>query len=107
MEGRLTRDAGRVFNSSFITPHSSFLHGRAADLTASNEEWACVARRTPFEVVLGEALASRGIDPDCFCPADDLVARRVLEEYGAMFVAAESVVVPAVCIFTSEEELLA
>ena len=76
-------------------------------MTASNEEWACVARRTPFEVVLGEALASRGIDPDCFCPADDLVARRVLEEYGAMFVAAESVAVPAVCIFTIEEELLA
>jgi hypothetical protein len=76
-------------------------------LTASNEERACAARRTPFEVVLGEALASRGIDPDGFCPADDLVARRVLEEYGAMFVAAQSVVVPAVCIFTSEEELLA
>src|SRR5215207_8049217 len=99
-----------ILSPDFRLPTPSFHHllqGRVADLTASNEERACAARRAPFQEALGEALARRGIDPEAFCPADDLVARRVLEEYGAMFVAAESVSVPAVCIFTNEEELLA
>ena len=76
-------------------------------MTASNEERACAARRSPFDAALCEALARRGLDLESFCPADDPVARRVLEEYGAMFVAAESVSVPAVCVFASEDEVLA
>lgn len=38
------------------------------------------------------------------CGAGGL-ARRLLEEYGAMYVAAESVRVPPVCVFSSEEEV--
>lgn len=76
-------------------------------MTASNEERACAPRRAPFAVALGEALERRGVDLESFCPASDPVARRVLEEYGAMFVAAETVSLPPVCVFTSEEEVLA
>jgi hypothetical protein len=41
---------------------------------------------------------------DGFCPASDTVSRRVLEEYGAMFVA-EGVSLPRVCVFESGEEV--
>ena len=58
----------------------------------------------PFYVALGRALARRGVSLDDFCPADDAVARRVLEEYGAMFVA-EGVSLPPTCVFGSEEEV--
>ena len=37
---------------------------------------------------------------------DNRVALRVLEEYGAMFVASEEVLVPPVCMFKSSEEVL-
>ena len=58
----------------------------------------------PFLDALGRALARRGVSLEEFCPADDAVARRVLEEYGAMFVA-EGVRVPPVCVFESAEEV--
>lgn len=41
---------------------------------------------------------------ECFCPAGDALARRVLEEYGAMFVA-EGVRLPPVCVFETEDEV--
>jgi hypothetical protein len=41
---------------------------------------------------------------ECFCPAGDALTRRVLEEYGAMFVA-EGVSLPPVCVFETEEEV--
>ena len=58
----------------------------------------------PFLGALGRALARRGVSLEEFCRADDAVARRVLEEYGAMFVA-EGVRLPRVCVFESEEEV--
>lgn len=39
------------------------------------------------------------------CPPGDEVARRVLEDYGAMFVAGTEVTPPPKCVFTSEEEV--
>ena len=44
------------------------------------------------------------MDLECFCPAGDALARRVLEEYGAMFIA-EGVSLPPVCVFETEEEV--
>jgi hypothetical protein len=41
---------------------------------------------------------------ECFCPAGDALGRRVLEEYGAMFVA-EGVRLPPVCVFETEDEV--
>lgn len=64
------------------------------------------AKRTPFEVALGRSLKRHGVRLEEFCCKGDAVARRVLEEYGAMFVASTRVRVPPVCIFTSEEEVL-
>jgi hypothetical protein len=57
---------------------------------------------SPFHAALGRALGRRGLSLDKFCPAGDTLTRRVLEEYGAMFVA-EGVALPDVCVFESEE----
>lgn len=60
------------------------------------------AEGSPFHAALGRALARRGLSLETFCPAGDVLTRRVLEEYGAMFVA-EGVALPDACVLESEE----
>jgi hypothetical protein len=67
---------------------------KADDFTAS-----------PFYAALERALKARGARPEELCDADDIVERRLLTEYGAMFVCADSVRVPRVLTFRSEEEV--
>ena len=64
------------------------------------------ALAAPFYAALREALERRKLKLENVCPPSDRVARRVLEEYGAIFIATEKVLVPPVCIFTSEEDVL-
>jgi hypothetical protein len=59
---------------------------------------------SPFHAALGRALARRGLSLERFCPAGDTLTRRVLEEYGSMFVA-EGVALPEACVFESEESV--
>ena len=59
----------------------------------------------PFYEVLAKALKKRKTSLETICPPGDAVARRVLEEYGAMFVAGNKVMPPPVCVFTSEEQV--
>jgi hypothetical protein len=63
-----------------------------------------VERRAPFEAALERALERHGISLDCFGTGGDEVSRRMLAEYGAMFVA-EGVRLPPVCLFEDEEEV--
>src|SRR6266436_1502818 len=58
---------------------------------------------SPFYVTLDRALRLRGTSIEDICPPDDPVARRVLHDYGAMFVVADSVSPPPLCVFTSED----
>jgi hypothetical protein len=58
---------------------------------------------SPFYVTLDRALRQRGTSIEDICPSDDPVARRVLHDYGAMFVGADNVLPPSLCVFTSEE----
>ena len=60
------------------------------------------AEGSPFHAALGRALGRRGLSLERFCPAGDTLTRRVLEEYGAMFVA-EGVALPDACVLESEE----
>jgi hypothetical protein len=60
--------------------------------------------RGPFETALARALERRGMSLDCFGPAGDQVSRRMLAEYGAMFLA-EGVELPPVCLFEDEEQV--
>lgn len=59
----------------------------------------------PFYEVLTKALKKRKTVIGRICPQSDSVARRVLEEYGAIFVATEKVMPPPVCVFTSDEQV--
>src|SRR5258707_1671541 len=58
-----------------------------------------------FYKTLERALRLRGTNIEDICPPDDQVARRVLHDYGAMFVAADCVLPPPLCVFTSEDQV--
>jgi hypothetical protein len=58
---------------------------------------------SPFYLTLERVLRLRGASVDDICPPNDSVARRVLHDYGAMFVGADSVSPPPLCVFTSED----
>lgn len=60
---------------------------------------------SPFYLTLARALEQRGTSVEDICPADDQVARRVLHDYGAMFVGAETVLPPPLCVFTNEDQV--
>jgi hypothetical protein len=59
----------------------------------------------PFYDVLRKSLQKRKTNLESICPPSDPVARRVLEDYGAIFVANKKVMPPPVCIFRSDEEV--
>src|SRR5688572_26198706 len=75
-------------------------------LSGKVETRESVGRGSPFDAALGRVLERRGASLEEFCPPGDPVARRVLEEYGSMFVA-EGVRVPPVCVFRDAAEVLA
>jgi hypothetical protein len=60
---------------------------------------------SPFYCALRQALRERNMTLAEICPPLDGVARRMLEDYGAMFVATPEVVPPPVCVFNSEAEV--
>ena len=59
----------------------------------------------PFYEALRKALKKRKINLDLVCPPADPVARRILEEYGAVYVASKKVKPPPVCVFTTEDQV--
>ncbi|MBC8032012.1 MAG: D-alanyl-D-alanine carboxypeptidase family protein [Pyrinomonadaceae bacterium] len=58
-----------------------------------------------FYEALRKALKKRKTNIDNICPQSDGVARRILEEYGAIFIATRKVKTPPVCVFTSEAQV--
>ena len=60
---------------------------------------------TPFYEALAKALKKRKRKLENICPPSDPVSRRILEEYGAIFVADKKVTLPPVCVFTNEEQV--
>src|SRR5258708_17548250 len=60
---------------------------------------------SPFYATLERALRLRGTSIEDVCPPDDPVARRVLHDYGAMFVGSDIVAPPPCCVFTSEDQV--
>ncbi len=60
---------------------------------------------TAFYPELEKALHARKMKLETVCDTSNPVSRRVLEDYGAMFLAASSVTPPPVCVFQSEAEV--
>src|SRR5215213_5168694 len=58
-----------------------------------------------FDEALSTALARRGAASRVTCDGRDPVARRILNEYGAVFFAAGGALPPPVCIFAGAEEV--
>jgi hypothetical protein len=87
-------------------------HGRASD-TIPLRIWArCrlsfdirIRSMNPFYQSLEHALRRRGAGIEDIAPPDDQVARRVLHDYGAMFVGSDSVTPPPLCVFTNEDQV--
>ena len=59
----------------------------------------------PFYLTLERVLRLRGASIDDICPPDDQVARRVLHDYGAMFVGTQDVLPPPLCVFINEDQV--
>jgi len=70
--------------------------------TASNVE---LKKRMKFSEALESALVRRSINRKEFCDANDAVQVRVLNEYGAMFLATADVAVPSVCMFQNSAQV--
>ena len=64
---------------------------------------SAINQSSPFYSALKRALGQRGKKIEDICPPDDQIARRVLHDYGAMFVAHQTVVPPPVCVFDDED----
>ena len=86
------------------------LESASAEIKETNSEF--MTNRTKddeppaqFYEVLRKALKKRKTVVESICPPSDSVARRVLEEYGAMFLANKKVKTPPTCIFTSESQV--
>ena len=62
---------------------------------------------TPFYEALRKALKKRKTTVEQICPVGDPVARRILEEYGAIFLADKKVLPPPACVFTTEDQVTA
>jgi hypothetical protein len=77
---------------------------KMADTNAEKKERSTAP--TLFYSELKKALRARKLKLETVCDTDDPVARRVLEDYGAMFLAVSSVSPPPVCVFQSEAEVL-
>ena len=60
---------------------------------------------SPFYQSLDGVLSERGVTVSAICPDDDAVARRVLHDYGAMFVGASNILPPPLCVFSSEAQV--
>jgi len=59
----------------------------------------------PFYDALNKALKKRKVKLDVICSPSDPVSKRILEEYGAVFVANKKVLPPPVCVFTNEDQV--
>jgi len=59
----------------------------------------------PFYEALRKALKKRKTKIENICPLSDPVARRVLEDYGAVFIADKKVMPPPVCLFSNQDQV--
>lgn len=71
----------------------------------STRESKDLKKPVPFYEALAKALKKRKTKLDSLCPPSDPVSRRILEDYGAIFLADKKVTPPPVCVFSNEEQV--
>ncbi|MDT7541093.1 MAG: hypothetical protein QOE33_997 [Acidobacteriota bacterium] len=77
-------------------------NARQSDEQNVQREEAERLRASPFYAALTRALARRNMSTEELCDLHDAAARRLLAEYGSIFVAADCVRVPPRCVFKDE-----
>ena len=60
-------------------------------------------KKISFYEALNEILTARGVEIEMLYESEDAVSQRILEEYGAIFVAGELISPPPVCLFGSAD----
>jgi hypothetical protein len=78
--------------------------GKNPELMTKSTEKLNSEAPASFYKVLRKALKKRKTTLENICPLSDPVARRILADYGAMFLA-KKVTTPPLCIFTSEAQV--
>jgi len=96
---------GIAYVTSFIVILLMSTQQMTANTLRELEPTTATKEPTPFYEALAKALKKRKIKVENICPPSDPVARRILEEYGAIFLADKKVVPPPVCIFTNEAQV--
>lgn len=97
------RVAGSAMLSAAISS-KAIMGTNSGTMTKLNEQKISDPPASFYEV-LRKALKKRKTNLDDICPQTDSVSRRILEEYGAIFVATRKVKTPPVCVFTSEAQV--
>ncbi|MBC7912357.1 MAG: hypothetical protein H7Y30_17755 [Pyrinomonadaceae bacterium] len=87
------------------TDNSVQTNEKKPEMSDQNKEPARDGAPSDFYAALEKALARRGSNQATLCQISDPVSRRVLEDYGAMFLSSESVLPPPVCVFTGEADV--
>jgi len=90
-----------------VTQQRITISATMSSANLKNDGPSKLSESKPFYEVLPKALRKRKTSLQRVCPEGDVVARRVLEDYGAMFIAKDSVLPPPVCVFKNEQEVLA
>ncbi len=91
-----------LFSANAQSPGTFNQHMSLTLMPTANKE-----QKSPFYHALTNALKKRKTRIEKICPLEDPVGRRILEEYGAIFVAGKKVKPPPVCIFESEAQVAA
>lgn len=96
-------------NANTTAPSPPSTNGRektdSMNSQPNGEERNPDAAPASFYIALEKALAERGATVENVCDREDAVSRRILEDYGAIFVASNSVKPPPACMFTSEADV--
>jgi len=90
----------------FATAQSRLLENKTQEMTASSiRDLENAKDSIPFYQALTKALKKRKWNVENICPPGDKVARRILEEYGAVYIASKKVLPPTLCVFTNESQV--
>jgi hypothetical protein len=73
--------------------------------SSSTEKTTEKSVKNPFYSAIDKSLSKRNQTFSQICDDNDSLSKRILQEYGAMFVAVDSVMPPSACVFTSSAEV--
>ncbi|HEX9930487.1 MAG TPA: hypothetical protein VGB02_18260 [Pyrinomonadaceae bacterium] len=91
-----------VISQTIKTDKNNFINTAAMNIETFDKP-----SENKFYDVLSEILAKRGVKADALCNREDALERRILEDYGAVFLARhDKVLPPPVCIFTDAKQVL-